>query len=77
MKNINLVYFIIYDKTKWNVYKGKIINKFSSGIYEINEFESDKIYLIDPNRVFRNRIESRKRANILNSNRKIRKSKFI
>lgn len=77
MKDLNEVYFVIYVLTKWNVSQGKILNQLENGIYEIGEHDSDKVYLIRPNRVFRNRIEARKRANILNSNRKIKKSKFI
>lgn len=77
MKDLNEVYFVIYVLTKWNVSKGKILNQLENGIYEIGEHDSDKVYLIQPSRVFRNRIEARKRANILNSNRKIKKSKFI
>ena len=77
MKNINEIYFVIYIRTKWNISKGKILNQLNNGIYEIAENNSDKVYLIQPNRVFRNRVDARKRANILNSNRKIKKSKFI
>lgn len=77
MRDLNEVYFVIYMLTKWNVSKGKILNQLENGIYEIDDHGSDKVYLIQPNRVFRNRVEARKRANILNSNRKIKKSKFI
>ena len=60
------VYFVIYQLVRYKALKGTCIQDKYTGFKSIQY--TDKVYLIEPKRIFASKIEAIKRANLLNSN---------